>query len=263
VTWPWRELEGLLAAGKALLPAAMSGSPAALLETAIRTAGERMVGRQLTMRVGGSDVTLTPTKLDTELATAGLALGQVARIHVVARDVAWPGTPVREITITCADVRFQSLPMPSVRAKSVVVEIVVAAEVVRAKVAELQPNLVVDIGDDAVMRVRWAPRRTWGHLEVEPVVAEEGVLLMPRILQIARTRWRAVERMRPTVVEIPDLPRGLALTEVELRPGELVMRGEAAGWHERIPLTDLIGWLATAATTLTLPQFPGRDNVGG
>ncbi|MET0237103.1 MAG: hypothetical protein ABW224_20810 [Kibdelosporangium sp.] len=261
MTWPWRELEGLLAAGKALLPAAMSGSPAAMLEAAVRTAGDRVIGRQLTMRVGDSDVTLTPVELDTVLDNVGLALGQVPRIHVVAEDVAWPGTPLRRMAITCSEVRFQSVPSPSAVAGSVEVEITVAADVVRAKILELQPNLIVDIGDDAVMRVRWAARRNWGHLEVEPIVVAEGVLLAPRVLQIARTRWRSVERMRPTVVEIPDLPRGLRLTEVELGEGELILRGEAERWHEKIPLTDLLGWLATAATTFTLPRFPGRENA--
>jgi hypothetical protein len=261
VTWPWRELEGLLAAGKALLPAAMSGSPAAMVEVAVRAAGDRLLGRQVTMRVGDSDVTLTPVELDTKLDNVGLALGQVPRIHVVAQDVAWPGTPVRRLAVTCSEVRFQSLPTPSAVAGSVEVEITVAAEVVRAKVLELQPNLIVDIGDDAVMRVRWAARRAWGHLEVEPIVVGEGVLLAPKVLQIAKTRWRAVERVKPTLVEIPDLPRGLRLTEVELREGELVLRGEAERWHEKIPLTDLLGWLASAAATLTLPKFPGRDNV--
>jgi hypothetical protein len=143
-------------------------------------------------------------------------------------------------------------------AGSVELEITVSADVVRAKVAEIEPNLVVDIGDDSVVRVRWARQPGWGHLEVEPVLdAEQGLVLAPQVLQVAGMRFGAVRRMRPTVVEVPDLPRGLRLTAVEPGPGELVLRGEAERWRERIPLTDLLGWLATAASTLTLPRFPG------
>lgn len=260
MTWPWRELEGLFAAGKALVS---SGSPAAVLEAAARAAGDRVIGRELTMRVGDADVTLTPVEIDTELDTVGLALGQVPGLRIVAADVAWPGTPVDLLAITATDLQFQSLPTPSVLAHAVSVEITLAADVVKAKVAELQPDLIVDIGADSVMRVKWAPRRNWGHIEVEPVVVEDKVLLKPQVLQLKTMRFRSAERLRPTVIEIPDLPRGLRLTDVELGASRLVLRGEAERWHEKIPLTDLLTWLATAAATFTLPQFPGRDNVDG
>lgn len=254
MSWPWRELEGLLAAGKALLPGV---SPAAMLQTAVRLAGDRVLGRQLTMRVGDSDVTLTPVELDTELDNIGLAFGQVPHVRIVAKDVDWPGTPLMKLALTCGDVRFQSLPMPSVVAGLVDVEITVSAEVVRAKVAELQPDLIVDIGEDSVARVRWASKERWGHLEVEPSVTDDGLVLTPKVLQVAKMRFGAVQRMRPTVVEIPDLPRGLRLTAVEPGPSELVLRGQAERWRENIPVADLVGWLATAAATLTLPRFPG------
>ena len=255
MTWPWRELEGLLAAGKALV----SGSPAAASQAAVRAAADRVVGRELTMRVGDADVTLTPTEIDAEIDPVGLALGQVPRVRIAARDVTWPGTPVHELAIVADDLRFQSIPSPSVLVGDVDVRITLTADVVKAKVAEVQPNLVVDIGDDSVMRVRWAPRRTWGHLEVEPVVVDQGVHLCPKVLQLGGMRLRAVERLRPTVVELPDLPRGLRLTGVELGAGHLVLRGETEQWHQRIPLTELLTWLATTAATFTLPQFPGRD----
>jgi hypothetical protein len=257
VTWPWRELEGLLAAGKALLPG-LANSPVAMLQIALRAAGDRVIGRRLTMQVGGTEVSLTPVEIDTELDTLGLAIGQVPSVRIVAHDVTWPDAPLTRLAIVCGNVRFQSLPVPSVVAGSVELEITVSAEVVRAKVAELQPNIVMDIGDDSVVRVRWARRPRWGHLEVEPVLDDtQGLILAPQVLQVAGMRFGTVRRMQPTVVEIPDLPRGLRLTAVEPGPGELVLRGEAERWRENIPLTDLLGWLATAAATLTLPRFPG------
>ncbi|TCO44252.1 LmeA family phospholipid-binding protein [Actinocrispum wychmicini] len=257
MTWPWRELEGLLAVGKALLPG-LANSPAAVLQMAVRVAGDRVVGRRVTMRVGEHDVELTPVEIDTDLDTVGLALGQVPHVKIVAEDVTWPDAPLTRLSLVCADVRFQSLPVPSVVAGSVALEITVSADVVRAKVAELQPKLVMDIGADSVVRVRWARRPSWGHLEVEPVLdPTQGLVLAPQVLQVAGLRFGAVRRMQPTVVEIPDLPRGLRLTAVEPGPGELVLRGEAERWRENIPLTDLLTWLATAAATLTLPRFPG------
>jgi hypothetical protein len=256
VTWPWRDLENLLAAGKALLPG-LPGSPAAMVQVALRVAAARVVGRRVTMRVGTSEVALTLVEIDTELDTVGLALGQVPHVRIVAEDVTWPDAPLTRLAVLCSDVRFQSLPVPSVVAGSVELEITVSASVVRAKVAELRPNIVMDIGDDSVVRVRWVRRPTWGHLEVEPVLdSSQGLILAPQVLQVAGLRFGAVRRMQPTVVEIPDLPRGLRLTAVEPGAGELVLRGQAERWRERIPLTDLLSWLTTAAATLTLPRFP-------
>lgn len=258
MTWPWRELEGLFAVGKALLPG-LANSPAAVLQLAVRAAGERVTGRRLTMRVGEHEVQLTPVEIDTELDTVGLALGQVPHVRIVAEDVTWPDAPLTRLAIVCDDLRFQSLPVPSVVAGSVHVEVTVSAEVVRAKVAELQPKLIMDIGPDSVVRVRWARRPTWGHLEVEPVLdPTHGLILAPQVLQVAGLRFGAVRRMQPTVVEIPDLPGGLRLTAVEPGPAEVVLRGEAERWQENVPVTDLLAWLATATATLTLPRFPGR-----
>ncbi|MET0132308.1 MAG: hypothetical protein ABW215_01805 [Kibdelosporangium sp.] len=228
-----------------------------MLETAVRMAGDRVIGRELTMRVGDSDVTLTPVELDTRLDTVGLAFGQVPHVRIVAKDVGWPATPLRLLALTCGDVCLRSLPLPSVVAGSVGVEITVAADVVQAKVAEVQPDLHVDIGDDAVVRIHWASRKRWGHLEVEPSLRADGLLLTPKVLQVKGVRLGAVRRLKPTLVEIPDLPRGLRLTAVEPGPGELVLRGEARQWRENIPVVELVGWLATAAATFTLPRFPG------
>ncbi|MEV4318987.1 LmeA family phospholipid-binding protein [Actinocrispum sp. NPDC049592] len=251
---PW--LEGLFTMGKALLPG-LANSPAAMLQMAVRAAGDRVIGKRLTMRAGDADVELTPVVLDTELDTVGLALGQVPHIRIVAEDVTWPSAPLSRLAITCENVRIQSLPVPSVVAGSVDLEITVSADVVRAKVAELQPNLVVDIGEDSVVRLRWAKHPSWGHLEVEPTLdPAAGLILAPQVLQAAGMRFSAVRRLQPTVVEVPDLPRGLRLTAVEPGPGELVLRGEAERWRETIPITEVITWLATAAATLTLPRFP-------
>ncbi|GAB3885667.1 hypothetical protein GCM10029964_048700 [Kibdelosporangium lantanae] len=256
MTWPWRDLESLLAAGRALLPG-LAGSPAAMLQVALRAAADRVIGKRLTMRVGDAEVALTPVEIDAELDAVGLALGQVPHVRIVAEDVTWPDAPLTRLVVLCTDVRFQSLPMPSVVAGSVELEITVSGSVVRSKVAELQPNIVMDIGDDSVVRVRWARRPSWGHLEVEPVLdSSQGLILAPQVLQVAGLRFGAVRRMQPTVVEIPDLPRGLKLTAVEPGAGELVLRGQAERWRQRIPLTDLLTWLATAAATLTVPKFP-------
>jgi hypothetical protein len=254
VSQPW--LESLFAAGKALLPG-LANSPAAVLQMALRAAGDRVIGRRVTMRVGDAEVAMTPVELETELDTVGLAMGHVPHIRIVVQDVTWPSAPLTRLAIVCGKVQFQSLPVPSVVAGSVDLEITVSADVVREKVAELEPNLIIDIGQDSVVRVRWAKHPRWGHLEVEPTLDHStGLILAPQVLQVAGMRFSAVRRMQPTVVEVPDLPRGLRLTAVEPGPGELVLRGEAERWRENIPLTDLLSWLATAAATLKLPRFP-------
>jgi hypothetical protein len=240
VNWPWRELEGLLAG----LPALPAG-PAAMLELAVRTAGNRVLGRRLTMRVGESDVSLTPVELDIRLETLGIALGQVGHVRITAEDVTWPDAPLRRLAVFCDDVRLSSLPTPSVVAGTVEVVITVTAEVVRAKAAEAQPNLDVDIGPDGIVRVSWARKPHWGNVEVEASVEEAGVVLTPKVLTVGGHKFGAVRRLRPTVLEVPDLPRGLRLIAVQPGPGELVLRGVTERWRERIPVTEVLSWLTT------------------
>lgn len=254
---PWPELAGLAAAGRALLPSSLPTTPAGVL----RFASERLLGRRITATVGGNVVELTLTGLDYEADTFSLATGRLGDVRVVAEDVTWPETPFTTVVLLAKDVRFRSLPTPTVKPASVEIEIVVSAEVVTRLAAESRPGVVVGLGSGGMAEIRWARHPRWGFIEFEPSVEESSVLLRPRVLRVARRRFRLPRRLQPIELDLPEFPPGLRLVSVEPRGHELALHALAEQWPERlsrIPLTDLLAWLTTTALTLTAPATSPR-----
>lgn len=263
---PWPELAGLAglaAAGRSLLPN-VPVTPAAL----VRTVTEQLVGRRLTAKVGDREVGLTLAELDYPADSLRLATGRVGDVRIVAEDVDWPepepdgGTILlRRVTVLAEDVRLRSLPTPAAIPARVELRIAVSADVLRERVAAVRPGIVAAPAENGLLRIHWARRPHWGHLTLQPHVADDAVVLEPRTLHIGQKTLRPPKRFRPIVLPLPELPPGIKLTKVEPRHDELVLHTVAEEWPERlsrIPLADLLGWLTTAAMTLTLPKLGTR-----
>jgi hypothetical protein len=266
---PWPELAGLAglaAAGRSLLPN-VPVTPAALA----RTVTEQLVGRRLTAKVGDREVGLTLTELDYPADSLRLATGRIGDVRIVAEDVDWPepeaedgepaSIPLRRVTVLAEDVRLRSLPTPAAIPARVELRIAVSADVLRDRVAAVRPGIVATPAESGLLQIHWAKRPHWGHLTLEAQVADDAVVLVPRTLHIGRRELRPPARFRPIVLPLPELPPGVRLTKVEPRHDELVLHTVAEEWPERlsrIPLTDLLSWLTTAAVTLTLPKLGTR-----
>lgn len=266
---PWPELAGLAAAGRSLLPN-VPATPAAL----VRTVTEQLVGRRLTAKVEGREVGLTLTEIDYPADSLRLATGRVGDVRIVAEDVDWPEPadpdapegepgriPLRQVTIVGRDVRLRSLPTPAVIPARVELEIAVAAEVLRERVARVRPGIVATPRADGFLEVRWARKPHWGHLTLASRVDAHAVVLTPTTLHLGQRKLRPPARFRPIVLPLPELPPGVRLLAVEPREDELALHAVAEEWPERlsrIPLPELLSWLTTAAMTLTLPKLGTR-----
>ncbi|MFD2472646.1 hypothetical protein [Amycolatopsis silviterrae] len=169
--------------------------------------------------------------------------------------------PLRRVTVLASDVRLRGLPSPAVIPGSVELEIEVSGTVVRDRVAAARPDLIATPHAEG-FRVRWRKHPRWGHLTLSAGIEDDAVVLTPAALHIGRWTRRPPKRIRPIVLPLPDLPKGLRLTGI--RPGEdelalTVAADEWPGRLARIPLPDLLSWLTTAAMTLTLPGFGSRS----
>jgi hypothetical protein len=266
----------LAAAGRSLLPN-VPVTPAALA----RTVTEQLVGRRLTAKVGDREVAFTLAELDYPADSLRLATGRLGDVRIVAEDVDWPepdaedtedaqagdggaagSIPLRRVTVLAEDVRLRSLPTPAAKPARVQLAIAVSADVLRDRVAKARPGIVATPADGGLLRIHWAKRPHWGHLTLRPQVADDGVLLVPQTLHIGQRQLKPPRRFQPIVLPLPELPPGLKLTKVEPRHDELVLHTVAEEWPERlsrIPLTDLLSWLTTAAMTLTLPNLGARS----
>ncbi|GAA3542928.1 hypothetical protein GCM10022222_28270 [Amycolatopsis ultiminotia] len=268
---PWPELSGLAAAGRALLPP-VPATPATL----VRMVTEQLVGRRLTTTVEGHEAGLTLTELDYPADSLRLATGRVGDVRIVAEDVDWPerpsGTdpaehppvsriPLRRVTVLARDVRVRGLPSPTFVPTAVELHIAVSGDVVGQRVARTRPALLATPHPDG-FRVRWRKRPHWGHLAFVAGVEDCGVVLTPTTVHIGRWKTRLPHRIRPIVLPLPDLPKGLRLTGVQPGEDELVLTTAADEWPghlARIPLPDILTWLTTAAMTLTLPGIRPRS----
>lgn len=169
--------------------------------------------------------------------------------------------PLRRVTVLAKDVRLRGLPSPAVIPRSVELEIEVSGTVVRDRVAAARPDLVATPHAEG-FRVRWRKRPHWGFLTLVADIEDEAIVLTPTALHVGRWTRRPPKRIRPIVLSLPDLPKGLRLTGIRPDEDELALTIAADEWPgrlARIPLPDLLTWLTTAAMTLTLPGFGSRS----
>lgn len=258
----WLSWPGRLGAELTRAVAALPMTPAAFLQLFLREGREQLVGRRITVGTGPDATSLTLAELDGDFDTVGLAVGQLDHVHLVADQVLWRGTPLRRVVLDCAEVRVRSTPMPTVLTGSIAVEVVVAADVVRTRIAELRPDVVVDIGEDRVIRIRWAKYARWGHVEVTAKLVDGTIVLTPKLLVVGGARTTLVRRKAPLVLDVPDLPRNVRLSEVAIGPGELILRGTVDKWRASVPPTqvpELLRTLATAGATLVIPSVLNRS----
>ncbi|WP_232791965.1 MULTISPECIES: hypothetical protein [Amycolatopsis] len=169
--------------------------------------------------------------------------------------------PLRRVTVLAKDVRLRGLPSPAAIPGSVELEIEVSGTVVRDRVATARPDLIATPHPEG-FRLHWRKHPRWGYLTLVAGIEDEAIVLTPTALCLGRRTRRPPKRIRPIVLPLPNLPKGLRLTGI--RPGEdelslTIAAGEWPGRLARIPLPDLLTWLTTAAMTLTLPGFGSRS----
>lgn len=231
----------LMAAGRTLFP--VPTTPAGVLEAAVRVAADRLRGKVVTVQ----GVPMTVVDLALSGDTVGLARGRVAQVRFAARDVAWPGLPVAGLRVWADDVRFAGPLSTRVVVGSVRVRAVVAAEAVA--------HLGVRFDQGRV----WVRLRPWpGEVRVVPEV-DDGVLLA-RPVEARLGRLRVPLRRAPVAVGLPELPHGLRLSAVSVTDEGVEFEGTAPRGRDRLagtPLAELVGLLATAATTFTVGLLPG------
>lgn len=239
---PWKEVDRLLAFGKALKPQVPT-SPAQVIQLTIKTVADRLLGKRLTVRFGDTDVTFTPVELDNELHTLGLATGQIANIRFVARHVRWQHTTLDRVELDLTDVRLRTLPAPYLVVGTVQVQLSVTSAELHHWVRQVRPDILADITREGKIRARWARMPLLGHIELRPSAGDSVIYLDPTGIQIRTKALPIAHRIKPFALTVPDLPRGLVLTKIETGPGELVLHGVTERVRERltsIPVTDLL-----------------------
>lgn len=250
------DLLAALWSSTAAIPPVSTGAAAAY-RTLFITLRRLVVGRTLSVRVVGDDITLTVTELDSRLDLAALAVGQLDNVRLVATDLRWARSRLDRAVITLHNVHLRPGTPPVVVAAPVDVSVEVPATMLDELFRWAMPRLAGDVDADAVARLRWARRPQAGSVEVDARLDGSTLWLRPRVLMLGRRRWPLPARVPAYPIQLPELPHGLRLTGVSFGPASLRLTGTLPEWRMDMPLAgleDIFSQLNSVGRTLNLTR---------
>ncbi|MGB8503092.1 hypothetical protein [Mycobacterium sp.] len=257
---PFRSRERLNALWSAAAVPSVTGGAAIAYRTLFQTLRRLVVGRTLTVRTNGNDLKLTVTEFDFRVEVRGLAVGQVGDVLLAAEDVGWREYRFEQAMAVLSNVHFRPGATSEIVAAPVELSLKLPAEVLEDLVAHASPQFIAHIDDDGVVRLRWARRPGWGHLEVDIRIVGTALWLQPRALVVGGRRLGLPARLPIYPVELPDLPNGLLITNVDVRPSCVLLYGLLPEWQMDLPLSrleDIVSQLTARSGILNLARTAG------
>jgi hypothetical protein len=259
---PFRALEMLASLWSSTgLPSVSAGAAQAVAvpyRTLFATLQQLLVGRQLTVRIGDHDVTLTVTELESELDPQGLAVGQLGEVRVAARDITWDENRLQSAVAVLRNVHIRPGVPPLVVAAPAELSSELPKDVFDDLLEQVAPQLRSGLGEDGTARLHWARRPGWGGLEIDADVTGTTLWLRPRAFVTGQRRWKLPVRTPAYQVPLPELPHGLMITGVELASDTLRISGLLPEWRMELPmraLEDLITQLSQGALSFSWPSL--------
>lgn len=239
------------------LPSISAGA-AAPYRSWFTTLQRQLVGREVTARVGDHELTLTITEFDSPLDPRGLAVGQFGEVRVAAREISWDSYGLDEASAVLQNVHVRP-GMPAVLvAAPAAVSGVFPPGVVDAVLHRAVPWLHGELRPDGSAWLRWARRPHWGALRVDVSAAGSAVWFTARALQIGHRSWALPSWIPAFPVRIPELPKGLTLTDIDIGTGTLRWCGLLPQWRIELPqLDDLLKYVSGRTGLLNLPWIRG------
>lgn len=222
-----------------------------------------LVGKQVTVRIGDHDVTLTVTELESELDPQGLPVGQLGLVRVAAQDIRWDDNRLQSAVAVMRNVHIRPGVPPLVVAAPTELTTELPKDLFDDVLEQAAPQLRSESGMDGTARLRWARRPGWGGLEVDADVVGTTLWLRPRAVVTKQRRWKLPARTPAYQVPLPELPHGLMITGVEMAAESLHLSGLLPEWRMELPLRALeeaLTQLSQGALSFSWPSlFWGSD----
>jgi hypothetical protein len=239
-------LQALRAEPMGAMPPAFFTALADPLDAVVAAVRTFVVGREMTFRVGGAEVTMTVTDLDVRSTPMALMVGQYENVRLIAERVSWGTTRLARLAIRCHNVHLRAQAPTTLVAAPIDIEATIdQAELARWLAARSRwlRSLQLTIGADAVVRVSVAARANWGHVEVWPEMDGSAVRLVPAAVVLGSGRRRRLRRLPGWRVRPARLPYGAFLNRVDTAAGSVSITLIVPEWRERIS-RRLLGKLA-------------------
>ncbi|GAB7144317.1 LmeA family phospholipid-binding protein [Mycobacterium riyadhense] len=248
------------------MPSVSAGAAQAVsmpYRTLFITLQQLLVGKEVTVRIGAHDVLLTVTELDSALDPQGLPVGQLGDVRVAARDIRWDQHRLQSAVAVLRNVHIRPGVPPLVVAAPVELSSALPAAVFDDVLRQAAPQLRSELREDGTARLSWARRPDWAGLEVDADVVGTTLWLRPRAVITGQRRWRLPSRTPAYQVPLPELPRGLLITGVELGSDSLRLSALLPEWRMDLPLRhleDLITRLSQGALSFSWPSLLGGSD---
>lgn len=256
---PFRALEMLTSLWSSTgIPSVGAHAVAMPYRTLFATLQQLLVGKEVTVRIGDQDVTLTVVELESELDPQGLPVGQLGEVRVAARDIRWADNRLQSAVAVMRNVHIRPGVPPLVIAAPTELTTELPKDVFDHVLEQAAPHLRSESGEDGTARLSWARRPGLGGLEVDADVVGSTLWLRPRAVVAGQRRWKLPLRTPAYQVVLPDLPHGLMITGVELTPDSLHLSGLLPEWRMELPLRaleELITRLSQGALSFSWPSL--------
>jgi hypothetical protein len=199
----------------------------------------RLLGRRVTVGPTDGRVSLILTSLDVPTDPLSIAAGQLEWATLVAEDVEWRGQRFPTARAELHNVHTRPGTRPLLVAAPVDLVIVMPGERVAELVEQRVPRVLVEITEEASMRLRLRRRPGWGWVDVHPHAEGSRVLLRPTVAAVG-SRERTFRRTFPRVHFGVGLGEGMRIASLELRPGAIEVRVRVDEW--RVDLAESLAF---------------------
>ena len=232
-----------------------------MLQLVASTMRDNLRGKRRTFVIAGQTVTM---ELD-DLAVStglGLAVGQFDDVTIDVKDIDWEGRRVSTMRLVGHNVHLRPGLTPTLVASPVTFDACVAADDLGTWVPEIVGRrLHVEVGEDAVARVRLRDREHLGAVEIDVRVEGPFLVLDPTTLVAGRRRFRGLKRLPPFRLPIVT-PRNVLVTGVSLGSGTVNVSGHLTEWSTTLIVNEVQQFVRSLRPDLDLIVLPRFRSVG-
>ncbi len=230
--------------GATLGAAAERGGPAApqfLIEQILSTARTRLVGRDLTLKSGESQLRLVLDDLRFAASPLGLALGQFGTITADTNNVRWDGGRLNTLTVKFKNVHLRPGTQPAVIIAPIKFIATIRQDVLDELIADAADKVSVELLSDGSALARKPGRESWGNANVTPRIEGSNVRLIATGLTVGSRSFSTQRAGIPSaLIKVPPLPGGMHMTNISLGDACVSIEAVIHEWREPISAQQLI-----------------------
>jgi hypothetical protein len=196
-----------------------------------------LVGRPVAVGKGARRLAFTLSSLEASVSHMAAAAGQADDVSLSAENVEFRSYQFVSVSGRLSNVHTRMRAVPLLVSAPIDLSLTMTSEQLSAWLANLVPNVTVEINDAGRLFVRRAGRPYWGYVEVRPAVEKGSLVLRPTAVGRGERLWRFRRQLVPARPNVP-LSDWVRITGVDLHPHRLEVHLRVDEW--RLDYRDLV-----------------------